>query len=89
MAAEDKARRALRRLAASREPVGFTAVAKAAGVSTDFLYRHPELRAQIERQRAKSRSIPRPPADDEPVASSSAAVRLLARKLEEERGARR
>ncbi|MEV4014908.1 DUF6262 family protein [Nonomuraea angiospora] len=89
-AAEDKARRSLRRLAAAREPVGFTAVAKAAGVSTDFLYRHPELRAQIERQRAKSRSTPRPSAaEDDPVASSSAAVRLLARKLEEERGARR
>jgi hypothetical protein len=51
-AAPDKARRALRRLSRSREPVSFTAVAKAAGVSTDFLYRHAELRAQIERQRA-------------------------------------
>ncbi|WP_156325462.1 hypothetical protein [Nonomuraea sp. SBT364] len=59
-------------------------------MSTDFLYRHPELRAQIERQRAKSRGRSRPSAaDDEPAASSSAAVRVLARKLEEERGARR
>ncbi|MEO3892176.1 DUF6262 family protein [Nonomuraea sp. B5E05] len=89
-AAEEKARKALRRLAVSREPVSFTAVAKAAGVSTDFLYRHPELRAQIERQRAKFRSSVNPAVtEDEPAASSSAPVRVLARKLEEERVARR
>ncbi|MEW1847705.1 DUF6262 family protein [Nonomuraea angiospora] len=88
-AAEDKARRALRRLAASREPISFTAVAKAANVSTDFLYRHAELRTQIERQRAKHRSSPRHSAtDDEPGSSFSSAVRVLTRKLEEERRAR-
>jgi hypothetical protein len=89
-AAEDKARRALRRLSRSREPLSFTAVARAAGVSTDFLYRHAELRAQIERHRAKYRGTPAHAAiDDEPGSSSSSAVRVLTRKLEEERRAQR
>ncbi|GAA2840138.1 hypothetical protein GCM10010441_75590 [Kitasatospora paracochleata] len=64
--------------------INFTTVARAAGVSTDFLYRHPGLRALVERYRAKGgglgATVP------EPTASSptSSAVRALAARLAQE-----
>ncbi len=66
--------------------VSFTAVAREAGVSTDFLYRHQRLRSRIERHRAKSglgRNQRQP--GEELSGSSSSAVRALARRLEDER----
>ncbi|WP_433237532.1 DUF6262 family protein [Streptosporangium sp. CA-135522] len=44
---EQKARAALKALLAVGRPISFAAVAKKAGISTDFLYRHVGLRAQI------------------------------------------
>ncbi|MGW4410447.1 DUF6262 family protein [Nonomuraea sp. NPDC004702] len=49
-----RARAALAELAKAGKSISFTAVARRAGVSTDFLSRSPELRTQIERHRAKA-----------------------------------
>ncbi|MFF5211024.1 hypothetical protein [Streptosporangium sp. NPDC000396] len=90
--AERKARRALQRLITAQEPISFAAVARAGDVSTDFLYRHVELRTQIERQRAEPRrhsSLDAASDDEVGSSSTSAAVRALARKLDDERRARR
>jgi hypothetical protein len=88
--AATKARAALTKLTAAKQPISFAAVSRQAGVSTDFLYRHPELRAQIERHRSKygGQRGPQPDPDD-PAVTASSAVRALARKLDEERSAHR
>ena len=52
-AATKRAEAALRKLIKSGEEINFRAVAAAAGVSVDFLYRHPELRARIEHLRSR------------------------------------
>ncbi|SEN41480.1 hypothetical protein [Nonomuraea pusilla] len=69
-----------------RSAVTSAAVARTANVSTDFLYRHPELRPLIEKYRTRTtgRSTRQPAPDQNQAAgSTSAAVRALARKLEE------
>lgn len=84
--AAEQAQKALARMIKNRQPVSFTAVAREAGVSTDFLYRHQRLRSRIERHRAKSglgRNQRQP--GEELSGSSSSAVRALARRLEDER----
>ena len=50
-AAVARAETGIRKLTKTGQPVTFRAVAAAGGVSVDFLYRHPELRARIERLR--------------------------------------
>ena len=50
-AAVARAEAGIRTLTKTGQPVTFRAVAAAGGVSVDFLYRHPELRARIERLR--------------------------------------
>ncbi|MEU2248106.1 DUF6262 family protein [Streptomyces sp. NPDC019224] len=79
--AEKRARTALAELVKAGRPVSFTAVARQAGVSTDFLYRSPELRAQIERHRAKGGSAPASAAVALADSSTSAAVRALSARL--------
>ncbi|MFJ8545949.1 DUF6262 family protein [Streptomyces sp. NPDC093586] len=79
--AEKRARTALDGLAKAGKPISFTAVARRAGVSTDFLYRSPELRTQIERHRAKGGPVPAAPADPPGDSSTSAAVRALSARL--------
>lgn len=81
-----KATAAIRKLASAHQPISFTAVARHAGVSTDFLYRHTHLRAEIERHREKHSHRHRPPRP-EPEERSSSAVRALSRKLREQRRA--
>jgi hypothetical protein len=53
--ARHRAADALRRLDATGTPVSFTAVADEAGVSRSWLYRHPDIRAEIQRLRAATR----------------------------------
>jgi TolA-binding protein len=56
-----RATAALRRMEREGEPISFVAVAKAASVSRNWLYHHPELRAEIERLRAsqpRARRVP-------------------------------
>ncbi|MEG3626482.1 DUF6262 family protein [Streptomyces poriticola] len=87
--AEKRARTALAELVKADKPVSFTAVARHAGVSTDFLYRSPELRAQIERHRARAGSAPAAPADSPGDSSTSAAVRALSARLARQQRAHR
>ncbi|ANO02057.1 MULTISPECIES: DUF6262 family protein [Mycobacteriales] len=46
-----RARRAITRLHNTGHPVTFVAVARAADVSTSFLYKHPQLRQEIDAKR--------------------------------------
>ena len=46
--AEKAVTAALREARKANTPITFTRLAAAAGVSTDFIYRHPGLRAQVE-----------------------------------------
>ncbi|MEV7526164.1 DUF6262 family protein [Streptomyces sp. NPDC091371] len=87
-AAEQRSRTALSGLVRNGKPINFTAVARAAGVSTDFLYRHPELRALIERHRAKG-GVPAGSVPEQTAGSStSSAVRVLSARLTQEQKAR-
>lgn len=76
---EKRARAALDQLVKAMQPVSFVAVAREAGISTDFLYRHQKLRSLIERHRAKTGAIPAQRPDHSE--SSSAAVRALSARL--------
>lgn len=76
-----RARAALAELAKAGKPISFTAVARQAGVSTDFLYRDPELRSQVERHRVRSGSASAAPVGPPGDSSTSAAVRALSARL--------
>lgn len=82
--AEKRARAALRSLAATGQTITFSAVAREAAVSTDFLYRHPTIRAQIERQR-DARTPAQSPAGPTESHSTSSALRALTNRLTEQR----
>jgi Family of unknown function (DUF6262) len=58
--ATKRADAALRKLIKAGEEINFRAVSSAAGVSVDFLYRHPELRARIEHLRSRQQKSPSP-----------------------------
>lgn len=79
--AEKRARAALAQLAKAAESVSFTAVARKAEVSTDFLYKHPELRTLIERHRTKSGPFPSTRPQEAGSSSTSAAVRALTARM--------
>lgn len=61
----DAARAAIRHLEQACRPITFRGVAAEAGVSRSWLYRDPEMRAEIERLRARN---PTPSAPAVPVA---------------------
>ena len=80
--AESRATKALRKMLSQGKEISFSGVAREADVSTDFLYRHPTLRGQVERGRGRSaQSAP----EDTSAANSetSAAVRALHRRITE------
>jgi len=72
------ASRAITKLESNGTSVSFTAIAREAGVSTDFLYRNAPLRKRISELRA------RPPLPESPVlerpSSASQAVQIAALK---------
>jgi hypothetical protein len=74
-----RAEAGLQKLTRSGQQVTFRGVAKAAGVSLEFLYNHPQLRSRIERLRAQQQTTAAParPAAD-PGAPSSVARTLTA-----------
>jgi hypothetical protein len=79
-----RANAALQQMAKAGESITFVAVARRAGVSTDFLYNTPTLRSGITELRG-GRSAPTsspPKADD---ASSTSAIRALSTQLKEQR----
>lgn len=58
--AESRARRGLIKLQNSGQPISFTSVARAAAVSTSFLYQHDELRDTIMKWRGGRHQLTRP-----------------------------
>lgn len=82
-AAIARAETALGDAARTSEPITFRGLARAAGVSVDFLYRSP-LRAEIERLRDQRLRTPPAPREPEPTApSQSSVVRALSAQLAE------
>jgi Family of unknown function (DUF6262) len=82
--ATERAVAALARLSAAGKAVTFASVAREAGVSTDFLYRQPELRQRINQMRAPNgRRASTPAADDGVALNASAPVRALSAQLKE------
>ena len=83
--AEARAIRALAALSRGNEAVTFVAVARRAAVSTDFLYRHPSLRAWVVdlRRATSGRPSPSPPPPGSMTSDTSSAVRALAAQLKE------
>lgn len=80
--AENAVKHALRQARQTREPVTVTGIAAAAGVSTDFIYRHRELRGQVEAlRRARSTTPARPPDHPDIAAADSTLVRRLSQQL--------
>jgi hypothetical protein len=57
-AAEARAEQGLREMIRRDEPVTFRGLARAAGVSLDFLYRRASIRQRVEHLRAQQRSTP-------------------------------
>jgi Family of unknown function (DUF6262) len=83
-AAMQRAEAALHKLQANGDAITFRGLAKAAGVSVDFLYRSP-LRSRIEQLRAERQHQPRSPApvDTGQPTSQSSVVRALTAQLSE------
>lgn len=75
-AAESRARRALIKLESTGQPISFVGVARAAEVSTSFLYQHQELRDQIVRRRSGSQRTPRPASESASLASLRTKLRV-------------
>jgi Family of unknown function (DUF6262) len=87
VAATKRAEAALRKLIKTGAQINFRAVAAAAGVSVDFLYRHPELRARIEHLRSRQNAAPPPAAaQPEPGRNDRGVVVALTARLREARG---
>ena len=80
--AANRAGAALTQLSAAGTPITFASVARAAGVSTDFLYRQPQLRQRINELRTSNTSQLRstPTLDSE---AASGAVRALSTQIKE------
>ncbi|UXY17375.1 DUF6262 family protein [Streptomyces cynarae] len=85
--AESAVEKALREARKARTPVSVTSIAKAAGVSTDFIYRHPVLRPQVEALRRARRDNDPTGATGHPDAEAAAStlVRRLTQQLATER----
>lgn len=84
-AATERADAGLRHLVKNGERITFEAVAAAAGVSKDFLYRTPALRQRIEQLRAQQSSTTPAPLADPATQDVSSIVRTLTLKLAHER----
>jgi hypothetical protein len=87
-AAVTRADTAIRKLIKNQQEINFRSVARAAGVSLDFLYRNDDLRKRIEKLRAQQdrRPVPEPGAAD---ADGSDIVHILTGRLRQERDERR
>lgn len=76
-AATGRAEAGLRKLIKANAEINFRAVATAGRVSTDFLYRHAELRARIEHLRSRQSMKP-PPASNTLEAATGAGTNVVA-----------
>jgi hypothetical protein len=82
-AAVARAEAGIRTLAKNGQPITFRAVATTGGVSADFLYRHPELRARIEQLRGQQPRGSQAPPDHSPGPAASGVVATLTARLTE------
>jgi len=79
---------AIRQLIKEEQDINFRSVARAAGVSLDFLYANDDLRARIEKLRAQQAGRPAP--EPAPAAADNDdIVHILTTRLRHERDARR
>ncbi|MEV6012476.1 DUF6262 family protein [Streptomyces sp. NPDC051976] len=86
LATRRRATAALRRMDATGIAITFETVAREAGVSRSWLYNHPDLKAEIERLRARRRSIPAArPVPDRQRASDASLLRRLEAATERNR----
>jgi hypothetical protein len=87
-AAVTRAETAIRALIKSKQDISFRSVARAGGVSLDFLYGNDDLRTRIEKLRDQQKARPAP--DPEPErADTSDIMHILTEKLRRERDTRR
>ncbi|WP_369265056.1 hypothetical protein [Streptomyces sp. R35] len=79
--------KALKEARKTRNPVSVTSIARAADVSTDFIYRRPVLRPQVEALRRARRDAAPDDAGHQPdtEAAASILVRRLTQQLSTER----
>jgi hypothetical protein len=85
--ATKRAEGALRTLIKTNAQITFRTVANTAGVSVDFLYRHPELRARIEHLRSRQQQPPPHAAVPPPQRDQDRSVLVaLTARLREARG---
>jgi len=83
-AAVARAETGIRALTKTGQPITFRAVAAAGGVSVDFLYRHDELRARIERLRGQAPATARREPGNAPGnGAATSVVATLTAKLTE------
>lgn len=81
-AARTRAETAMREMIRRHQPITFRGLAQAAGVSLDFLYRHPDLRRRVEQLRAQQ-SQPKRPAPGAAPDEPSSVVRTLTTQIAE------
>jgi hypothetical protein len=82
--ATDRATTALARLSAAGAAISFASVAREAQVSTDFLYRQPQLRQRIQQMRTTNGHQLNPvTAEDSAASTASAPVRALSAQLKD------
>lgn len=83
-AAVTRTETAIRALVKNKKEINFRSVARAAGVSLDFLYGNDDLRKRIEKLRDQQKARPAPdPAPEH--ADNSDIVHILTEKLRQER----
>lgn len=87
-AAVTRTETAIRTLIKSKQDINFRSVARAAGVSLDFLYGNDDLRTRIEKLRDQQKARPVPDLGPK-HADSSDIVHILTEKLRRERDSRR
>lgn len=87
-AAIARAETAIRTLIKNKEEINFRSVARAAGVSLDFLYGNDDIRRRIGKLRDQQKSRPVPVSGPE-HADGSDIVHILTEKLRRERDTRR
>ncbi len=82
-AALTRADQGLREMLRRGQPVTFRALAQAAGVSLDFLYRNTELRGRVEQLRAQQQNQPPAPTQPADPDQPSSVIRTLTAQLAE------
>jgi Family of unknown function (DUF6262) len=87
-AAVTRTETAIRALIKNQQDINFRTVARAAGVSLDFLYGNDDIRSRIEKLRNQQKTRPAPAPSHE-HADNSDIVHILTEKLRRERDARR